>query len=234
MMKTINVTGECDSAFVSVALACVLRHNGQVCIEAHGETAVQQLRSAVSGAQNYLKDYGLALTLQTDKQEAVNTGKMTPAVRLIARTKKASIASTLRHEDSVEPISDGQIAEDFEERQNMLSGENQLLDKLRVHNADHPVLSGGDIDAAWDQADVGEETVGGSVPTPDQDIVELLGEAVGLTYDDDEPLNIERKLERRDQHRWELDPASVGNVDDAEADSDRTELSNEENSNPAR
>lgn len=71
-----------------------------------------------------------------------------------------------------------------------------------------PILTGGDVDAGWEYADVGEETVGGSNPTPDQDIVDHLGQAVGVTYQDNEPLKFGDKLEERDQSRWELDPAS--------------------------
>ena len=70
------------------------------------------------------------------------------------------------------------------------------------------VLTGGDIDAAWDQAAVGEETVGGTTPTPDQDIVDEIGRAVGIEYEDAEPLHTTEKLERRDEQRWELHPAS--------------------------
>jgi hypothetical protein len=50
--------------------------------------------------------------------------------------------------------------------------------------------------------------VGGSSPTPDQDVVAQLGEAVGLTYQDNEPLDTEKKISKRDDRRWELDPAS--------------------------
>jgi hypothetical protein len=70
------------------------------------------------------------------------------------------------------------------------------------------VVTAGDIDAAWDQADVGEETVGGTTPTPDQDIVDEIGHAVGIDYEDAEPLHTTEKLERRDEQRWELHPAS--------------------------
>lgn len=70
------------------------------------------------------------------------------------------------------------------------------------------VVTGGDIDAAWDQADVGEETVGGTTPTPDQDIVDEIGRAVGIYYEDAEPLHTTEKVERRDEQRWELHPAS--------------------------
>ncbi|HSF70012.1 MAG TPA: DUF6335 family protein [Nitrospira sp.] len=70
------------------------------------------------------------------------------------------------------------------------------------------ILTGGDIDAAWDQAASGEETVGGSNPTPDQDIVDEIGRAAGVSYEDAEPLDMTEKVERRDERRWELHPAS--------------------------
>ena len=70
------------------------------------------------------------------------------------------------------------------------------------------VLSGGDVDAAWDQAAVGDETVGGSSPTPDQDIVDEIGKALGVNYGEGEPLRTTEKIERRDEKRWELNPAS--------------------------
>jgi hypothetical protein len=70
------------------------------------------------------------------------------------------------------------------------------------------VLTGGDVDAAWDQAASGEETVGGSTPTPDQDIVVEIGLAAGVSYEDAEPLDMSDKIDRRDDQRWELHPAS--------------------------
>jgi hypothetical protein len=69
-------------------------------------------------------------------------------------------------------------------------------------------LYGGDVDAARHQTDAGEETVGGSNPTPDQDVVQELGDAVGITYEDNEPLRFGDKLANRDAQRWELNPAS--------------------------
>jgi Family of unknown function (DUF6335) len=67
-------------------------------------------------------------------------------------------------------------------------------------------LSGGDVDAAADET--GEEAVGGSVATPDQDIVENLGKAVGVTYEDNEELDLLEKVKKRDRKRWELNPSS--------------------------
>ncbi len=101
------------------------------------------------------------------------------------------------------------ILEDFAERQELNTGSRELQEKLLEHHAKSPNLSAEDIDAAWDEANVGEETVGGTTPTPDQDIVEELGEAMGLTYDDNELLGIADKLESRDRQRWEMDPASA-------------------------
>jgi hypothetical protein len=88
-------------------------------------------------------------------------------------------------------------------------GGRTMRDEMREYNAVGPELSGGDIDAAWDQANVtGEEAVGGTVATPDQSIVDELGAAVGLEMDDRSFLRTNDILEERDDRRWELDPTS--------------------------
>ena len=45
------------------------------------------------------------------------------------------------------------------------------------------------MDADWEHADIGTETPGGDNPTPDQSVVEEIGEAVGRTLSDLEPLH---------------------------------------------
>ena len=111
---------------------------------------------------------------------------------------------------------DEEIEEDFADRQKLaVGGRDVLLEDLEEHNSLSPRLSGGDIDAAWEDANVtGEEAVGGSVATPDQDVVDELGEGAGLTYKDDEPLDYDKKVLDRDRHRWELDPTSALTQDD--------------------
>jgi len=106
---------------------------------------------------------------------------------------------------------DEEIEADFAERQQLAVGGRRVLEEeLEEHHSQSPKLSGGDLDADWKSANqAGEETVGGSVATPDQDRVDELGEAVGLTYYDDEPLKGEEKLRKRDRNRWELNPASA-------------------------
>jgi hypothetical protein len=113
---------------------------------------------------------------------------------------------------------DEEIEADFAERQQLAVGGRRVLEKeLDEHQSESPKLSGGDLDADWQSANqAGEETVGGSAPTPDQDVVDELGEAVGLTYEDDEPLQGEEKISERDRNRWELNPESASEDDDDE------------------
>jgi hypothetical protein len=107
-----------------------------------------------------------------------------------------------------------EVQQEFADAQRLGSGAEQLKRELREHHSRTPRLSAGDLDADWARADIGDETVGGSSPTPDQDIVEELGEAIGLTYEDNEPLHTTEKVEERDHHRWELDPASSEDYSD--------------------
>jgi hypothetical protein len=73
-----------------------------------------------------------------------------------------------------------------------------------------PILTGGDIDANYEDAStVGDEAVGGTVATPDQDIVDDLAAAVGVELDDRTDVRINDLLEERDDRRWELDPESA-------------------------
>src|SRR5262245_3565218 len=109
---------------------------------------------------------------------------------------------------------DDEVQQEFDEAQRLPSGAERLKRDLREHHSRTPALSGGDLDADWGRADVGDETVGGSAPTPDQDVVEELGEAVGLTYEDNEPLHTAEKVGERDRKRWELDPASSEDYND--------------------
>lgn len=121
-------------------------------------------------------------------------------------------------EQSAHYTDDEDIKEDFAERQELaVGGRRELEEELDEHNSLSPAISGGDIDAAWQMANTaGEEAVGGSVVTPDQDVVDELGDAAGLSYKDDEPLNSDRKILDRDRNRWELNPASADEEDELE------------------
>ncbi|GAP93783.1 DUF6335 family protein [Leptolyngbya sp. NIES-2104] len=83
------------------------------------------------------------------------------------------------------------------------------------------VLTGGDIDANYEQANaVGDESVGGTVSTPDMDIVDDLGRAVGLEMSDHNYLHTNEILEGRDDRRWELEPSSSEDYEDRRNEED--------------
>ena len=84
----------------------------------------------------------------------------------------------------------------------------QLTGKIDPMEYDQSGLNGGDPDVSAQGIDAGTETPGGSEPTPDQDLVDEIGKAAGVTYQDDEPLKFGEKVAAHDQARWELNPAS--------------------------
>ncbi|PZV09211.1 MAG: hypothetical protein DCF32_03110 [Leptolyngbya sp.] len=70
-------------------------------------------------------------------------------------------------------------------------------------------LTGGDPDAIAERAEtVGEEAVGGTTPTPEQNDVDALAEAVGISTKPEHPVGVLNEMDRRDAQRFELDPES--------------------------
>jgi hypothetical protein len=88
-----------------------------------------------------------------------------------------------------------------------LAPEAALAGEVERSGMGSPSLSGGDVDADWRAAEsTGEETVGGTVATPDQDVVDEIGRAVGVEQGSaDEVRTSEETLRDRDQHRWQLE-----------------------------
>jgi hypothetical protein len=89
------------------------------------------------------------------------------------------------------------------------SGRAAMKDRLSKTTGAGPALTSGDVDADWESAEaVGDEAPSGDNPTPDQDVVDDIGRALGVEYDDDEELQGGDEIAERDRHRWELDPGS--------------------------
>ena len=89
-----------------------------------------------------------------------------------------------------------------------------LAQRLRNNTAASPRDAGGDLDAAWEDVnDSGSETVAGDNPTPDQSLVEENAAAIGVTYEDNEELEIIDKIEKRDRDRFELEESSKATDD---------------------
>ena len=89
------------------------------------------------------------------------------------------------------------------------AGRADLKAQLRQHTESSPALTAGDVDAKWQDAYAeGDEDPGGDNPTPEQNRVDEIGKALGVEYDDNEELEGGDEILERDEHRWELDPAS--------------------------
>src|SRR5262245_25723342 len=94
------------------------------------------------------------------------------------------------------------------------TGREELQESLREHRGMTDV-AGGDVDVDVEDAFfTGDEAPGGDNPSPDQDIVDDIGKALGVEYADDEELKSADKIGKRDKHRWELDPASAEDYKD--------------------
>jgi hypothetical protein len=88
-----------------------------------------------------------------------------------------------------------------------LADAEELLREATTRRATSPALSGGDVDADWPRAEsAGEEAVGGTVATPDQDVVDEIGRALGVERASDaEVRSSEELLHDRDRRRWQLE-----------------------------
>lgn len=95
------------------------------------------------------------------------------------------------------------------------SGQHMYHQRGKEHTEGGAALTGGDVDTDWNEAYAsGEETPGGDMSTPDQDVVEEIGRALGVEYEDAEELKGAEKIESRDRNRWEYDPASAEDYKD--------------------
>ncbi|HEY8563060.1 MAG TPA: DUF6335 family protein [Pyrinomonadaceae bacterium] len=85
----------------------------------------------------------------------------------------------------------------------------ELTERLQEHHSTSPADAGGDIDADWEETnDDGAESFAGHNPTPDQSDVEENAHAFGIDYEDNEPLDLLEKMEKRDRDRFELNENS--------------------------
>ena len=102
------------------------------------------------------------------------------------------------------------------------AGSAKLANRIREDGAADPVVTGGDLDANWANAQFsGDESAVSSSPTPDQGEVDDIGRAMGVTYQDSEELRVGDKERDRDKKRFELDPASSDDWQDRSRDESR-------------
>lgn len=121
-------------------------------------------------------------------------GRRRAQARLSIAERFASVPSSL----SLEP-----------HRSAASSGRLELADERRKHAGMSRDITGGDVDVDVESAYfTGDEAPGGDNPAPGQDVVDDIGRALGIEYQDAEELRGSDKVTARDRHRWELDPAS--------------------------
>ena len=131
-----------------------------------------------------------AAKTRASKKTAKKKGGAAPARRAARRGRKRT-AATRRGKEGTED-------------QGRTVG---LLREVLEHHETGPAATAGDLDADWQRAESsGEEAVGGSVSTPDQDRVDDIGHALGVEQPSAAPLrSTEEMLEERDRRYWELE-----------------------------
>jgi hypothetical protein len=130
--------------------------------------------------------------------------------------------ATLQRERRRLPEAEAEMFNDVNDDSRLMSsaraGHDELRSEMKKHTESSPALTAGDVDAKWQDAyALGDEAPGGDNMTPDQGRVDDIGKALGIEYADDEELLGGDELIERDEHRWELNPASK----DEEEDEDR-------------
>lgn len=89
------------------------------------------------------------------------------------------------------------------------TGRAELAESRQNHAGMGQDITGGDLDVDVEDAYfTGDEAPGGDNPSPDLEVVDDIGKALGVQYDDAEELKSADKIVERDRHRWEMDPAS--------------------------
>lgn len=102
------------------------------------------------------------------------------------------------------------------------AGSAKLAHRLKNDGLADPAVTGGDLDAQWEGAQFsGDESAVSSMSTPDNNVIDEIGQAMGVTYQDNEELKVGEKERSRDKTRWELDPASSDDYRDRQRDEDR-------------
>ena len=139
-----------------------------------------------------------------------------PVRKVSSRPTPAALARERRQLRDDETVPGAPSSLNFESKASAAdSGHKMYHQREKEHTEGGARLTGGDVDSDWNEAYAsGEETPGGDMSTPDQDVVEEIGRALGVEYEDAEELKGAEKIESRDRNRWEYDPASAEDYKD--------------------
>ena len=142
------------------------------------------------------------------RQTAKRAPRKPAATVVLVRTAPARLGRERRTLDDVIPTPPSSL--DMNRHGSAVRTGRAEMAESRANQASlTPDISAGDVDVNVEDAYfVGDESPGGDNPTPDQDVVDEIGKALGVEYQDAEELRGSDKVSDRDKHRWELDPAS--------------------------
>ncbi len=151
---------------------------------------------------------------KSPSRKAAAKGRRRPQKAATASSKPRKTAGRRRPAENVVPTPPSSL--NMNRRGSAArSGRAEMAGERERRRGFSPELAGGDRDADLESAYfTGEEAPGGDNPTPDQDVVDDIGRAVGVEYQDNEELGTTDKVTKRDRHRWELDPASAEDYKD--------------------
>jgi hypothetical protein len=149
-------------------------------------------------------------------RQAASRNVKTNARNVSSRPKPAALARPRRQLRDDETVPGAPSSLNFAVKASAAESGHQMYNqRAKEHTEGGSRLTGGDVDADWNEAYAsGEETPGGDMSTPDQDVVEEIGRALGVEYEDAEELKGADKIESRDRNRWEYDPASAEDYKD--------------------
>jgi len=150
------------------------------------------------------------------RKAAPKARRAAPKRTAVARPTPAALARERRQLRDDETVVGAPSSLNFETKASAAdSGHKMYQQREKEHTEGGSRLTGGDVDSDWNEAYAsGEETPGGDMSTPDQDVVEEIGRALGVEYEDAEELKGAEKIESRDRNRWEYDPASAEDYKD--------------------
>jgi len=139
-----------------------------------------------------------------------------PSRQSVSRPKPAALSRERRRLRDDETVPGAPSSLNFTTKASAAESGHQMYNqRAKEHTEGGQALTGGDVDSDWNDAySSGEETPGGDMSTPDQDVVEEIGRALGVEYEDSEELKGADKIESRDRNRWEYDPASAEDYKD--------------------
>jgi hypothetical protein len=132
------------------------------------------------------------------QQPGLDRALGTPRLSAVEEWSRRGVSPTAV---AAEALRTGLSPVDADERQKKIPGE------------DETILVGDPDDDPLANEYVGEETPGGSSPTPDQSGIDEIGRAYGLQEEDSGSLRSGGEiLSRRDRHRFELTPPRTHSI----------------------